>query len=394
MGSFAQASTQQKMSLKYLRRNLIFISNQSKDTTIITTDGEHIKTQRHLLSTASPYLAALISQTDHIEWIAISVPFSSKVVRNVLDNLGSEDEDCSEIESEGFDAAKELGIMFLNKAQTKRRENDIKGFENDAVSVEEYPNIVALDKFDDNTNDELKTEETCSSEVNPNKKAEAKKSKKIKGTLVKKDRSKEHRCNACDLEFKHFSHLSDHDKKLHPGLKRFLCDHCGKGFSRAGDRDHHITTVHSDAKPFLCDHCGKGFRSAGNKNCHIESVHSEGPGFQCPYCEKSFKHLSIHIKHFHTVGGEKFTCEECGKIFRTKNYLSKHMRYHLPDEAKRAIMEKNQCKDCGIGFINSTRLKRHENKHNGIKSFYCQHCPKSFFRNDHLKTHVNNTHKM
>merc|ERR1712096_419427 len=158
MGSFAQVSTREKMPLKYLRRNLIFISNQSKDTTIVTKDGEQIKTQRHLLSTASPYLAALISQTDHIEWIAISVPFSSKVVRNVLDNLGSE----------GFDAAKELGIMFLNKAQTKRRENDIKGFENDAVSVEEYPNIVALDKFDDNTNDELKTEETCSSEVNPN----------------------------------------------------------------------------------------------------------------------------------------------------------------------------------------------------------------------------------
>merc|ERR1712096_237574 len=149
MGSFAQVGAQEKMSLKDLRRNLIFISNQSEDTTIITIDGEHIKTQRNLLSTISPYLAALISQTNHVEWIAISVPFSGKVVRKVLDNLGSEDEYCSEIEYEGLDAAKELGITFLTKAETKRKEQENvkfkQGFEyDDVVSVVEYQNSVAL----------------------------------------------------------------------------------------------------------------------------------------------------------------------------------------------------------------------------------------------------------
>jgi len=383
------------MSLKYLRRNLIFISNQSEDTTIITTDGEKITTQRHLLSTVSPYLAALLSQADHLDRIAISVPFSSEVFRNLLDNLGSEDEDCNEIEYEGFHAAKELGIMFLNEKVAKQ---DLDY--DDSVSVEECTDVVALNentchKGKNAPNDELKNKQVFSSKINPNKKSELKNQKKIKGTLISKDMAKEYKCDTCDIEFKCYSHLSDHDKKFHPDVKRFLCEHCGKGFTRAGDRDHHITTVHSDAKPFLCDHCGKCFSTAGNKNSHIENVHSEGPGNQCPHCEKTVKHLSTHIKHLHAIGGEKFTCEECGKTFRTKNYLSKHMRYHLPDEDKMVIMNKYQCNDCGEGFIDKTRLKWHEAvKHTGIKSFHCQHCPKSYFRPDHLKTHVTSTHKM
>ena len=342
-------------------------------------------------------MAALISQTDHVDRIAISVPFSSKVVRNVLDNLKSED--CNEIECEGFDAAKELGILFLNKAQTKRMESvkdERQDLDNDdAVSVEELSDFVSLDEIDDDKGydtpkDELKLKEAFSSELKPNKKVKA---KKKKATVGKKD-AKEHKCSTCDLEFKRYSHLSDHNKKLHPGVKHFLCETCGKGFSTASARDHHIETIHSDNKPFLCDHCGKSFSTAGNKNIHIETVHSEGPGMQCPHCEKTVKHLKRHINHAHANSGEKFTCEECGKIFGTKSYLLKHMRYHhLPDEVKRVIMDKHRCEDCGEGFMNISRLKRHEAKHTGIK-FYCQRCPKSYFRPDHLKTHMTSTHGM
>jgi len=384
MGQLTLVTAQEKMSLKYLRRNLKFISHQSEDSTLITTDGQHIKTQRHLLSIASPYLAALISQTDHVDWIAISVPFSSKVVRKVLENLDSED--CNEIQNEGFDAAKELGIMFLNKAQTKWIESvkdERHTLDNDdAVSVEESSDFVSSDEIDDDKGNDKPQDEL---------KVNAKK-KKIKATVGTKD-TKEHKCSTCDLEFKRYSHLSDHFKKLHPGVKHFLCETCGKGFSTDRARDHHIETVHSDNIPFFCDHCGKSFSTAGNKNIHIETVHSEGPGMQCPHCEKMVKHLSRHINQVHKNSGEKFTCEECGKIFGTKRTLSIHMRYHLPDEVKRVFMDKHRCKDCGEGFMNSTKLKRHEARHTGIK-FHCQRCPKSYFRLDHLKTHVTNAHGM
>merc|ERR1712183_578951 len=100
-----------------------------------------------------------------------------KVVRNVLENLKSED--CNEIENEGFDAAKELGIMFINKAQTKWMES-VKdkrhALDNDdAVSVENSSDFVSLDEIDDDKGngtpqDELKLKEAFSFELKPNKK--------------------------------------------------------------------------------------------------------------------------------------------------------------------------------------------------------------------------------
>ena len=278
------------MSLKYLRRNLIFISNQPEDTTIITTDGERITTQRHLLSAVSPYLAALVSQVDQVDRVAISVPFSRDVVRNVLDNLASEDEDSNEIEDEGFFAAKELGIMFL--AQIKEMKYDVKKDSDydDAISDEELSDIISIDECTDlkgtDSNDELKNKAGNRPKLNKTKKG---KKKNCNGDGVSKWESKENKCSTCDLEFKCYSHLSDHNKEVHPGLKSFLCDQCGKRFTTAGNRDTHVKNIHSINELFLCNHCGKGFSTNGSRNMHIDSIHSEGSVLQCPHCTKKFK---------------------------------------------------------------------------------------------------------
>ena len=101
------------MTLNLLRSNLRFISSHPPDTTLITSDGDHIPTQQHLLSAASPYLASLLVQVGQGGLFAISVPFRNYVVRLVLKSLVSEEESGDEVESEGFAAAREMGIMFL-----------------------------------------------------------------------------------------------------------------------------------------------------------------------------------------------------------------------------------------------------------------------------------------
>ena len=103
------------MAENFHRRNLRFISLQPPDTTLITSDGDHISTQQHLLAAASPYLASLLAQTGQGGIFAISVPFRNDVVRLVLQSLVSVEQDEGNIESEGFVAAREMGIMFLKE---------------------------------------------------------------------------------------------------------------------------------------------------------------------------------------------------------------------------------------------------------------------------------------
>ena len=159
--------------------------------------------------------------------------------------------------------------------------------------------------------------------------------------------------------------------------------------------------MHSEQRPFSCEQCGKTFSTSGNLNTHDLNVHhgtpKADPTLPCPHCGKSFQYMDSHIKHVHELNSETFTCEECGKSFKSKSQVSKHMKCHLPDDTKQAMkekeMEKHKCNTCGQRFIDSTRLRWHEAaKHTGIKSFYCPHCPKSYFRSDHLKTHVTSGH--
>ena len=62
-------------------------------------------------------MSALISQVDHNDMVTIHVPFTVEVVRNMVDILATED--CDEIESDGFNAAREMGIMFLKEKLTE-----------------------------------------------------------------------------------------------------------------------------------------------------------------------------------------------------------------------------------------------------------------------------------
>ena len=94
----------------------------------------------------------------------------------------------------------------------------------------------------------------------------------------------------------------------------------------------------------------------------------------------------------------KYGCEECGKMFKTKGDVNKHAKSHLPEDIKLLLnekqKEKNQCYDCGQGFTDTTKLKRHiASTHTGIRSFFCKECPASYFRSDHLKNHVASNHK-
>uniref|UniRef100_A0A9J7YSU1 C2H2-type domain-containing protein n=2 Tax=Cyprinus carpio TaxID=7962 RepID=A0A9J7YSU1_CYPCA len=83
-----------------------------------------------------------------------------------------------------------------------------------------------------------------------------------------------------------------------------------------------------NASNFTCIECGKGFRFKGSLKRHM-MLHSGEKPFTCLQCGKKFsiqQNLTYHLR-VHT-GERPFTCEQCGSSFIQKVCLKRHMSSH------------------------------------------------------------------
>ena len=110
--------------------------------------------------------------------------------------------------------------------------------------------------------------------------------------------------------------------------------------------------------------------------------------FECQECGKFFQRKEYLTKHVKTVHSDtkSFVCQECGKYFKRKRTLLQH---------KQIVHEKlkpYECKDCGKPFASNNDLLRHSRIHDGVKPFECQECGKTFRQKHHLNDHQKVVH--
>ncbi|XP_045069156.1 oocyte zinc finger protein XlCOF8.4 [Coregonus clupeaformis] len=147
----------------------------------------------------------------------------------------------------------------------------------------------------------------------------------------------------------------------------------------------HVRRRHS-GKPCTCPFCGKTFKQKGHLSRHM-NIHTGEKPFSCGDCGKSFNRKEHLTKHRQTHTGEKpFSCGDCGKSFNRKEHLTKHKRIHRGEKPF-------SCGDCGKIFNRKGNLNLHIRTHTGDKQHGCSVCGKRFTQKTHLLKHMDNIHK-
>ena len=107
---------------------------------------------------------------------------------------------------------------------------------------------------------------------------------------------------------------------------------------------------------------------------------------KCTQCDYVSQKVSNIKKHFDAVHGNKYNCNECGKL----------VPIVMADKHKEKHSRKFECKICGK--ISKNKLDWHISNHYKNKEFAirnehnCDHCPYKSFRKYDLRRHIIRKH--
>lgn len=166
------------------------------------------------------------------------------------------------------------------------------------------------------------------------------------------------------------------------------CSICQKYFKKDHALTEHMALVHNDEKPYSCDICDKEFAKLANYMRHMKT-HEDGDAVQCEVCDAKFRttaEMYRHLKEIHP--DRKHKCEKCGAEFTRKGNLRDHMKIHEAEKDVRRSF-RCPVEGCNSTFTRKSNLTTHlETLHGGILPHSCPECGKAFRYKSLLEKHM------
>ncbi|OWR51224.1 zinc finger protein 850 [Danaus plexippus plexippus] len=223
-----------------------------------------------------------------------------------------------------------------------------------------------------------------------------------------------YRCAICRLQLRDKDTVAAHVMREHLG-SAFLCTHCGRGFKRPQYLKRHVEQMHTRPLHLECPVCHRVFYERGWYRCHVRT-HNEQVKQRadrkavCSHCGREFRNKSYLIRHLQTHEDRRqVRCPQCARSFKNNEVLRVHRRQHHTENPSRYSLDSDgfkiypstlsgpastTCEQCGRVLTTRAMLTRHVNRMHTdrTKKFQCDYCKRHYFSKAEVRSHIEWTH--
>ncbi|XP_058795961.1 zinc finger Y-chromosomal protein-like [Phymastichus coffea] len=201
-------------------------------------------------------------------------------------------------------------------------------------------------------------------------------------------------CMKCKRRYRQYNDITMHLKYVCGKEKRFTCQLCLYKTARSDRMNDHMKALHAESLPesdFKCEKCDKTFKLKRYLSEHM-ARECGSLQFKCNYCDfksKYRKSLTNHVKNRHERDDSvSFDCQKCGKIYRTKGALKKHVDT-ICGKAPTLQCEHCEYKTYHKYPLLAIHMQRQHPAVYGKNDFVCRYCKTNYhcmyILNRHLK---------